>query len=152
MTTIPDLQKIFNKHKISSVAQTELKNAFEQMIVQAFYQNLNGTKTSINTANIEDREGKCHGKCYIGTAKEKFCPNKAIVGNYCKRHDPDKTSTTNAKPKKKHDNDCNGIIKKTKKQCSSSGTVQPDGAEFHYCKRHSEKWKTFEETAKIDED
>lgn len=150
---IPNLQEIFSKHKISDSAQKELKNAFEQLIVKAFYKELSAKPTNKPSEIVDvDRTGKCNGKCYIGTAKEKPCPNKATVGDYCKRHDPEKVSETKTKTKKTHDHNCNGIVKKTKKQCTSSGTVQPDGAEFHYCKRHSEKWDEYETPAKISDD
>ena len=153
---IPDLQKIFDKHNISDDAQKELENAFEKLIVRAFYKELSvkgkaPPKASTAKASTAKATGICIGTFYPGTAKEKPCTFKAVAGEYCKRHDPNKKTATK-KTTKKHEHECNAIIKKTQKQCQWAGTVKPDGAEFHYCKRHSTKWAEFEESAKTDEE
>jgi len=154
---LPDIKKIFTKYDISNEAQKELENAFEKLIIKAFYKELKNPKIAhadVSVSPVSPVKGICIGKFYPGTAKEKPCTFKVVNGEYCKRHDPDKVSTGTGTPKKKvvNENSCNAIVKATKKQCKWKGTIKPDGSEFHYCKRHSERWEDFEEGIKVEDD
>ena len=142
-----ELQNIFNSHEIEDQAQKELRECFEKMIISAFYEKTSNKKLVIKDSNKYN--DTCKGLCYAGTSRERPCTAKPKDNGYCSRHNPDKVQ----KPKKKivNKNSCNAIIKKSKKQCSSNGTVKPEGAEFHYCKRHSEKWEEFEPKVSDDE-
>lgn len=138
------LQNVFDKYDIPKEAQNEITNAFEKMIVQVFYKELKSSKAASTPTkpNNTKNTNQCSAKCYVGTSKESQCSSKPVDGSeFCKRH---KSGNKTSNKKINKENHCNGIIKKTNKSCNSAGTIKPDGAEFHYCKRHSEKWKEFE--------
>ena len=151
-------EKLCKKHSLSEHAKVEFRNLFEKEIVKVFNrksvemakessskQSIIKKITSKNTSTNSD--GICTGK----KADGKPCTFKAKAeSQYCGRHDPDKSNKsgsktspkTSAKPRTKHD--CHAKIPKTGKNCIQPGTVKPEGSDFYYCKRHSEKWLEFE--------
>lgn len=46
---------------------------------------------------------------------------------------------------------CNGLTAKGE-PCTRTGTVCPDGSKNHYCFRHADNWKDFENTVSSDSD
>jgi hypothetical protein len=148
-------EKLCKKHSLSEHAKVEFRNLFEKEIVKVFNRKSmevgkeSTTKESIIkkiTAKVKtttSSDGICVGK----KADGKPCTFKAKENGYCGRHNPDKSSSpkTAAKPRvKKNANECHATIPKTGKKCIQPGTIKPEGSDFHYCKRHSEKWVEFE--------
>ena len=68
--------------------------------------------------------------------KTKAAPKKKVVDEDSEEVKPKVKSP----PKKKVvEQECNFTNPTTHVKCSHAGTVKPEGAAFHYCKRHSEK-------------
>lgn len=154
-------EELCEKHELEDETRDEFKKMFEDEIIKVFYRlsvqetdvkkgkvaKTTTTKPTTKPAASKSKSGEiCAGK----KANGEDCTFKAKENGYCGRHDPDKLSTKKSsklKTKKTAAHECHAIIPKTKKQCTQPGTVKPDGSDFHYCKRHSEKWTEFEEEA-----
>lgn len=140
-------EKLCKKHELTDHAKVEFRNLFEKEIIKVFNRKSNELilkKAETKTGSKTSSDGICSGKKADGTS----CTFKAKENGYCGRHDPDKPSSTKAaaKPrvKKEYKHDCHATIAKTGKNCIQIGTIKPEGADFYYCKRHSEKWIDFE--------
>jgi hypothetical protein len=148
-------EKLCKKHSLSEHAKVEFRNLFEKEIIKVFNRkSIEMSKEPIKESIIKkittaktkstSSDGICSGK----KADGKPCTFKAKENGYCGRHNPDKSSSPKAaaKPrvKKESKHDCHATIPKTGKNCIQPGTVKPDGSDFYYCKRHSEKWIEFE--------
>lgn len=141
------LKNLCSKYSLSDEATSEFNFLFEKEIIKVF-NNMSleiDNKTHIKNKVSSSNDNICAGKKNDGNS----CTFKSKENGYCARHNPDKTSdkkTSPSKPRVKKDSkkECHAIIKKTGKQCIQTATIKPDGSDFYYCKRHSEKWTDFE--------
>ncbi len=146
--------KLCKKHGLDEKAKVEFKSYFEKEIIKVFNRNsadISKEPTKESTAKKITTKPKTVSSDDICTGKKADgnpCTFKAKEGGYCGRHNPDKTVSTKtaSKPRVKKDSrECHAVILKTGKKCISAAHVKPDGSDFYYCKRHSEKWIDFEQ-------
>ncbi len=71
--------------------------------------------------------------------KVKASPKKKVVKAESEEEEEAKPKVKSPPKKKVVEQECNFTSPTTHAKCSHSGTVKPEGAAFHYCKRHSEK-------------
>ena len=155
--------KLCKKHSLTGEAKVDFKNFFEKEIIRVFNRKSIEVgkekeikKIATTTKSKTNSDGQCVGK----KADGKPCTFKAKPdSDYCGRHNPDKSTSKStdkstskstdksaSKPRVKKENarDCHAIIAVTGKKCIQPATIKPDGSDFYYCKRHSEKWLSFE--------
>jgi len=143
-------EKLCKKHNLNGDAKTDFKNFFEKEIIKVFNKKSteNGKESIIKKITKEKSSSNSDGICNGKKADGKPCTFKAKPdSSYCGRHDPDKTTKTNSSSKprvKKQEYECHAVIPKTGKKCIQKASIKPDGSDFYYCKRHSEKWIDFE--------
>jgi hypothetical protein len=173
------MEELFAKFSLNDDAQKEFKNYFEKQILNAFYERednkgvgvstIVGTgttakdpKSTYESAKLPKTSAKLTKNanadtCVATKVSGEPCTYKAKENGYCGRHDPDKvrtitgTKTVKTLKKKEIPVSCNATINKTGKKCTQMGTVKPENANFHYCKRHSEKWVDFEQQESVDQ-
>lgn len=144
-------EKLCKKHSLNENAKLDFKNLFEKEIIQVFNKKANeiNKETIINKiTKSKNTNSNSDNLCIGKKADGKPCSFKAKKDSeYCGRHNPDKsTQKTVAKPRvKKSSLECHAVIAKTGKKCIQPATTKPEGSDFYYCKRHSEKWTEFEQ-------
>jgi hypothetical protein len=152
-----EFEKLCDKHELNDESKHEFKQFFENEIIRVFYKlslkkdelSLKKDELSLKKDELSLKKDSSNELCMGKKVSGENCTFKAKENGYCGRHNPDKEiKEKSSKPKKKkehgEDHKCNAIILKTKKPCIQPGTIQPDNSENYYCKRHSEKWKDFE--------
>lgn len=167
-------EKICKKHAFSDQAKVELKKFVENEIVKALdvkklierekdiligkETKVTGSKESVlKKIGSKSKPTSSDGICVGKKADGKPCTFKAKSdSDYCGRHDPNKEKSTGTKTgskprtKKETSHTCHATIPATGKKCIQPATVKPKGADFHYCKRHSEKWIEFEKEPDVE--
>jgi hypothetical protein len=152
-----DYEKLCKKHGLAEKAKLDFMSFFEKEIIKVFNRKsveLSGkesVKESVIKKIISKPKTSSDGICVGKKADGKPCGFKAKENGYCGRHDPDKSTGVKSSPgskprvKKETQRECHAVIPKTGKKCISAASVKPDGSDFYYCKRHSEKWIDFEQ-------
>jgi hypothetical protein len=152
--SVVDVSKIASKTGIIRDPKPNYESVKESTKESAKESTKQSTKSKTSTKSTKNADAEI---CAATKASGEPCTFKAKENGYCGRHDPDKvktsTGTKTAKTLKKKEVpvSCNATITKAGKKCTQMGTVKPDNANFHYCKRHSEKWVDFEQQESVDQ-
>jgi len=158
------MSKVFDfctKNNLSEADKTELIELFNECMVHVATGILNlpgvgdakgakGAKAKVVKAKADkDERPKCVGQTKAG----KDCRNRALENEkFCKTHLPKKDEII-IEPTE-DTAECNAVCANGE-NCKQKGRMmQPDGAEFKYCFKHSKHWKKHEgsDGAKVESD
>lgn len=141
------------KHNLDDNDQTELIELFNQCMVSVATGILNLPGVDVSDVKAKGGKAKAKGgkakakddrpKCNGQTKTGNDCRNRALENEkYCKTHLPkEKEEIIEPTPDQA---ECNAICANGE-NCKQKGRMmQPDGAEFKYCFKHSKHWKKHE--------
>ena len=138
------------KFNINEDGKTEMIELFNQCMVHVAMgimnmpgvsENSGAKKVGAKKAGAAKKEKiKCQGKTQKGTECKKY----AVDGfDYCKSHIPKEVESDNEE-EPKESAECNAILDNGMKCKQRGRMMQPEGAEFKYCFKHSKKWQKYE--------
>ena len=136
-----DLETLCSKLKIGEGPFGEIKDFFEKSIIKVFHEHYSESSNKTSKKKESSESNNNVEKCSAKKANGEPCTFKAKENGKCKRHSEDsKSGGSSGKERTK----CGAIIESSGNQCSLTGTNKPEGSGCFYCKRHADKWETWE--------